>query len=48
MGFEKLMYAVLVSCLIFVITVVLYRKKREGALGPSLVMATIATVLYFF
>ncbi len=48
LGFEKLMYAVLLSCVIFLVTVVLYRRKREGAFGPSLVMAAIAIVFYFF
>ena len=47
-GFEKLMYAIVLSCLIFLITVVLYSRKRDGAFGPSLVIATIAIIFYFF
>jgi len=48
MGFEKLMYAIILACLIFLITVVLYRKKRDGAFGPALAMGAIAVVFYFF
>lgn len=48
MGFEKLMYAVVLACVIFLFSVVLYRKKRDGAFGPSLAMAAIAVVFYFF
>lgn len=48
LGFECLMYAVVAACLIFVATVVVYSKKRDGAFGPSLAAAAIGVAFYFF
>lgn len=48
LGFERLMYAVVAACVIFVMTVVVYRRKRDGAFGPSLAAAAILIAFYFF
>ena len=48
LGFERLMYVILAACVIFVVTVVLYRRKRDGAFGPSLAVAAILVAFYFF
>lgn len=46
-GVEKLLYVIILSCLIFGIYAIL-RKKRAGAFGPAIVSATLVVVFAFF
>lgn len=48
LGFERLMYVIITACVLFVFTVVIYRRKRDGAFGPSLAAAAILIAFYFF
>lgn len=46
-GPEKLLYVIMLSCIIFALYA-LINRKRDGAFGPSIVMASIIIAFAFF